>query len=142
MRILGIDPGLRRTGFGVIDVQGNKLGYVASGTIVVPPALSLGERLKVILDNVRDIATRQSPDQAAIEQVFVNSNPHSTLLLGRARGAAICALADRQLPVHEYTAFQIKKTLVGRGHATKDQIQLMVQNLLRLNGSPASDPPD
>ncbi|HLS43342.1 MAG TPA: crossover junction endodeoxyribonuclease RuvC [Paenalcaligenes sp.] len=142
MRILGIDPGLRRTGFGVIDVNGKQLGYVASGTIVVPTTLSLSERLKVILDNVRDVATRHSPDQAAIEQVFVNSNPHSTLLLGQARGAAICALADRQLPVHEYTALQIKKTVVGRGHATKEQIQLMVQHLLRLNGSPASDAAD
>lgn len=142
MRILGIDPGLRRTGFGIITVSGSTLSYVASGTIVVPTDLSLGERLKVILDNVRDVATQHAPDQAAIEQVFVNANPHSTLLLGQARGASICALADSQLPVHEYTALQIKKTVVGRGHASKEQVQLMVQHLLRLNGVPAADAAD
>lgn len=142
MRILGIDPGLRRTGFGLIDVRGAKLEYIASGTIVVPTQLSLGERLKVILDNVREVAKQHKPDQATIEQVFVNANPHSTLLLGQARGAAICALADSQLPVHEYTALQIKKTVVGRGHATKEQVQLMVQHLLRLNGVPAEDAAD
>ncbi|MCQ9617112.1 crossover junction endodeoxyribonuclease RuvC [Paenalcaligenes niemegkensis] len=142
MRILGIDPGLRRTGFGIIDVSGSSLGYVASGTIVVPTELSLGERLKVILDNVRDVAAQHSPDEASIEQVFVNANPHSTLLLGQARGAAICALADSNLPVHEYTALQVKKTVVGRGHADKEQVQAMVQHLLRLNGAPAADAAD
>lgn len=142
MRILGIDPGLRRTGFGVIESQGSSLTYVASGTIVVPTELPLSERLKVILDNVREVVGLYTPEQAAIEHVFVNANPKSTLLLGQARGAALCALADRNLPVMEYTALQIKKTTVGRGHAAKEQVQMMVQHLLRLDGAPAPDAAD
>jgi crossover junction endodeoxyribonuclease RuvC len=108
MRILGIDPGLRRTGFGVIEANGVKLRYIASGTIVVPAGQSLSERLKVILDNVREVARDTQPDRAAMEKVFLNKNPASTLLLGQARGAALCALADTGLPVQEYTALQIK----------------------------------
>jgi len=142
MRILGIDPGLRRTGFGVIDVHGSRLQYVASGTIVVPTDEPLAQRLKVILDNIREIARETSPTVSALEKVFVNANPASTLLLGQARGAALCALADHGLLVHEYTALQIKKSVVGNGHAAKEQVQTMVQHLLRLNGLPASDSAD
>ncbi|MVW73498.1 crossover junction endodeoxyribonuclease RuvC [Bordetella sp. 15P40C-2] len=142
MRVLGIDPGLRRTGFGVIDVEGMRLRYVASGTIVVPPALSLPERLKVILDNLRQVARETQPDVAALEIVFLNTNPQSTLLLGQARGAALCALADSQLAVHEYTALQIKKAVVGTGRAAKEQVQMMVQRLLSLDGTPAPDSAD
>ena len=109
MRILGIDPGLRRTGFGVVDADGMRL-RVASGTIVVPPSLALSERLKVILDNLRQVAQETRPDVAALEIVFLNTNPASTLLLGQARGAALCALADSALAVHEYTALQIKES--------------------------------
>lgn len=142
MRILGIDPGLRRTGFGVIDVQGPSLRYVASGTIVVPPDLPLAERLKLILTHITEVIEQSKPDTSAIEKVFVNSNPASTLLLGQARGAALCALAVGGLEVHEYTALQIKKTVTGSGHAAKEQIQLMVQRLLQLNGLPAPDSAD
>lgn len=142
MRILGIDPGLRKTGFGIIDVNGQQLSYVASGTIVVPTDQPLAARLKVILEHIRELAALHQPTHSAVEQVFVNSNPHTTLLLGQARGAALCALADSQLEVHEYTALQIKKTVVGKGHAAKEQIQLMVQHLLRLNGTPAPDAAD
>ncbi|ARP96281.1 crossover junction endodeoxyribonuclease RuvC [Bordetella genomosp. 13] len=142
MRVLGIDPGLRRTGFGVIDAEGMRLRYVASGTIVVPPALSLPERLKVILDNLREVARETQPDVAALEIVFLNANPASTLLLGQARGAALCALADSSLDVHEYTALQIKKAVVGTGRAAKEQVQMMVQRLLSLNGTPAPDSAD
>lgn len=142
MRILGIDPGLRKTGFGVIDVNGQQLHYVASGTIVVPTEQALAARLQVILEHIRELAALHQPTHSAVEQVFVNSNPHSTLLLGQARGAALCALADSGLEVHEYTALQIKKTVVGRGHAAKEQIQLMVQHLLRLSGAPAPDAAD
>lgn len=142
MRILGIDPGLRKTGFGVIDVSGKQLIYVASGTIVVPTEQPLAARLKVILVHIREIAALHNPTHSAVEQVFVNSNPHSTLLLGQARGAALCALADSNLDVHEYTALQIKKTVTGQGHAQKEQVQLMVQHLLRLNGVPAPDAAD
>ena len=142
MRILGIDPGLRRTGFGVIDVQGPHLQYVASGTIVVPADQALAQRLKVILDSIREIVRDTSPTVSALEKVFVNTNPTSTLLLGQARGAAMCALADQGLLVHEYTALQIKKSVVGNGHAAKEQVQAMVQHLLKLNGTPAPDSAD
>lgn len=142
MRILGIDPGLRRTGFGVIDVQGMRLQYVASGTIVVPSDLPLAQRLKIILDNIREVVQDTSPTVSALEKVFVNTNPASTLLLGQARGAAMCALADSQLEVHEYTALQIKKSVVGNGHAAKEQVQHMVQHLLHLDGLPAADSAD
>jgi crossover junction endodeoxyribonuclease RuvC len=142
MRILGVDPGLRRTGFGVIEVQGSRLRYVASGTIVVPPALPLAERLKVILDNLREVAHDTQPGQAALEKVFLNANPASTLLLGQARGAALCALADCGLTVQEYTALQIKKAVVGTGRADKQQIQMMVRQLLSLDGVPAPDAAD
>ncbi|WP_322996855.1 crossover junction endodeoxyribonuclease RuvC [Castellaniella sp.] len=142
MRILGVDPGLRRTGFGVIEAHGARLRYVASGTIVVPAALPLHARLKVILDNLREVARDTQPDQAAVEKVFLNTNPASTLLLGQARGAALCALADSGLAVQEYTALQIKKAVVGTGRASKEQIQTMVRHLLRLDGTPAPDAAD
>lgn len=142
MRILGIDPGLRRTGFGVIDVQGATLRYVASGTIIVPADQPLSRRLKVILDNIREVVRDTHPDVAGLEKVFVNTNPASTLLLGQARGAAMCALADCDLDVHEYTALQIKKSVVGNGHAQKKQVQVMVKHLLSLSGTPAPDAAD
>jgi len=142
MRILGIDPGLRRTGFGVLDAHGTRLSYVASGTIVVPPSGALAERLKVILDSLRQIIAEHRPDVAAMEKVFLNANPASTLLLGQARGAALCALADGGLAVHEYTALQIKKAVVGTGRAAKPQVQAMIQHLLSLDGVPAPDSAD
>ncbi|HEY9571795.1 MAG TPA: crossover junction endodeoxyribonuclease RuvC [Pusillimonas sp.] len=142
MRILGIDPGLRRTGFGVIEAQGSHLAYVASGTILVPADQPLAQRLKVILDNIREVVQATQPNVSALEKVFVNTNPASTLLLGQARGAAMCALADSMLDVHEYTALQIKKSVVGNGHAAKEQVQKMVQHLLSLSGLPAADSAD
>jgi crossover junction endodeoxyribonuclease RuvC len=142
MRILGVDPGLRRTGFGVVDSQGSRLRYVASGTIVIPSDVSLPERLKVILDNLREVVRQTQPDVAALEIVFVNTNPQSTLLLGQARGAAMCALADSGLTVHEYTALQVKKSVVGHGKAAKEQVQMMVQQLLALEAIPNTDPAD
>lgn len=142
MRILGVDPGLRRTGFGIVEKRGSQLHYVASGTIVVPTQLPLANRLQVILDNLREVARDTQANEAAIEKVFLNANPASTLLLGQARGAALCALADSGLPVHEYTALQIKKSVVGTGRASKAQIQTMVRHLLSLNGEPTPDAAD
>ncbi len=142
MRILGIDPGLRRTGFGVIDVDGPRLLYVASGTIVVPDKLEMAARLKTLLDHIREVAAETQPNVAAIEKVFLNTNPSSTLALGQARGAALCGLADSGLAVHEYTALQIKKSVVGTGRAAKTQVQQMVQHLLSLSGVPAADSAD
>ena len=141
MRILGIDPGLRITGFGVIDVDGPRLSYVASGIVRTPDA-DLPERLGVIFDGVREVIATHRPECAAIEKVFVNVNPQSTLLLGQARGAAICALVDGGIAVSEYTALQTKQATVGYGKANKTQVQEMVRRLLRLSGSPSADAAD
>jgi crossover junction endodeoxyribonuclease RuvC len=144
MRILGIDPGLRTTGFGVIESVGAKLRYVASGTIKTESveSRSLPLRLKVIFDGVREVAQRYQPDCASVEIVFVNVNPQSTLLLGQARGAALTALVFADLGVAEYTALQMKKAIVGHGQARKEQVQEMVMRLLALPGLPGKDAAD
>ena len=141
MRILGIDPGLRITGFGVLDKQGQQLGYVASGCIKTPEG-ELPGRLKVILASLAEVIEAHQPQLVAVEKVFVNVNPQSTLLLGQARGAAICAAVLAGLPVAEYTALQVKQAVVGNGHAKKEQVQDMVQRLLKLNGTPGADAAD
>jgi len=141
MIILGIDPGLRTTGFGVIQKVGNKLRYIASGTIKSGEG-DLPQRLKVILDGVAEVAATYKPDCAAIEKVFVNVNPQSTLLLGQARGAAICALVTHELKVSEYSPTQLKQAVVGTGRATKAQVQDMVARLLALPGLPGTDAAD
>ncbi len=141
IRILGIDPGLRVTGFGVIEKSGAKLYYVASGCIRTQGG-ALPERLKVILDHLGEVIASHRPEQVAVEQVFVNVNPQSTLLLGQARGAAICAAVSRDLPVSEYTALQVKQAVVGNGHAAKEQVQEMVRRLLALAGVPQADAAD
>ena len=141
-RILGIDPGLRITGFGVLDLSGRKLAYVTSGCIRTPQKGSLSERLKSILDGLAEVIAECRPEQIAIEKVFVNANPQSTLLLGQARGTAICAAVMHHLPVAEYTALQVKQAVVGNGHARKEQVQEMVKRLLRLAGAPSPDAAD
>ncbi|RJG15389.1 crossover junction endodeoxyribonuclease RuvC [Massilia cavernae] len=142
MIILGIDPGLRTTGFGVIEKQGSKLRYIASGTIKTGSEGELPPRLKVILDGIGEVVRTYRPDCAAIEKVFVNVNPQSTLLLGQARGAAITALVSQDLSVAEYTALQVKQAVVGTGKAAKEQVQDMVSRLLVLPGLPGSDAAD
>lgn len=144
MRILGIDPGLRTTGFGVIDVQGQHLRYVASGTIstVKHDSSDLPSRLKLLFDGVCEVAQHYQADCACVEIVFVNVNPQSTLLLGQARGAVITALVSKDLPVAEYTALQMKQAVVGYGRAQKGQVQEMVRRLLELPGLPGTDAAD
>jgi crossover junction endodeoxyribonuclease RuvC len=144
MRILGIDPGLRTTGFGVVEVHGAELIYVASGTISTMHIEKdqLPARLKVLYDGIREVVTRYEPDAASVEIVFVNVNPQSTLLLGQARGAAVTALVSCDLPVAEYTALQMKQAVVGYGRADKTQVQEMVRRLLNLPGLPGSDAAD
>ena len=142
MIILGIDPGLRTTGFGVIEKQGSKLRYIASGTIKTGSDGELPPRLKVILHGIGEVVRTYRPDCAAIEKVFVNVNPQSTLLLGQARGAAITALVGSDLSVAEYTALQVKQAVVGTGKAAKEQVQDMVSRLLLLPGLPGSDAAD
>ena len=145
MRILGIDPGLRTTGFGVIDAgSGGHLQYVASGTISTQKVQThaLADRLKVLFDGIGEVVQRYQPDSAAIEIVFVNVNPQSTLLLGQARGALITALVTRNLPIAEYTALQMKQAVAGHGRAQKTQVQEMVRRLLTLSGLPGTDAAD
>ena len=115
MKILGIDPGLRTTGFGVIEHSGGRLRYISSGC-VKSGAGDLALRLKSILDGIAEVIAAHRPQEVAIEKVFVNVNPHSTLLLGQARGTAICAAVIAGLPVAEYTALQVKQAVVGKGH--------------------------
>jgi crossover junction endodeoxyribonuclease RuvC len=141
LRILGIDPGLRITGFGIIEKNGGSLAYIASGCIKSGDA-DLPERLKTILAGLREVIGAHRPQQVAIEKVFVNVNPASTLALGQARGTAICAAVDAGLPVAEYTALQVKQAVVGKGHAKKEQVQEMVKRLLRLPGAPSTDAAD
>jgi crossover junction endodeoxyribonuclease RuvC len=141
MRILGIDPGLRITGYGLLDKQGQQLSYIASGCIKTPDG-ELPERLKEILESLGAVIAWHQPQQVAVEKVFVNVNPQSTLMLGQARGAAICAAVLANLPVAEYTALQVKQAVVGNGHADKKQVQQMVQRLLKLSGIPGPDASD
>ncbi|MDR3429793.1 MULTISPECIES: crossover junction endodeoxyribonuclease RuvC [Silvimonas] len=142
MRILGIDPGSRVTGFGVLDIAGQQRAYVASGCIRTPVGGTLPERIASLLEGIAQVAATYQPDVAAVEQVFVNVNPQSTLMLGQARGAVISALVIAKLPISEYTALQVKQAVVGNGHADKDQVQHMVQRLLKLNGLPQADAAD
>jgi crossover junction endodeoxyribonuclease RuvC len=142
VRILGIDPGLRITGFGIIDKTGQKLAYVTSGCIRSDDRDSLPQRLKTLLDGIAEVIAAHRPDAAAVEKVFVNVNPQSTLLLGQARGAAISALVLAGLPVAEYTALQVKQAVVGHGKAAKEQVGHMVTRLLRLPGEPGADAAD
>jgi crossover junction endodeoxyribonuclease RuvC len=141
LRILGIDPGLNRTGYGVIGISGSQLTYLAAGVITVP-AGELHERLGTILSELTGVIRDVRPQVATIEKVFVNVNPKSTLLLGQARGAAICAAVQAGLAVHEYAALQIKQAVVGFGQADKRQVQTMVQRLLALAAPPPTDAAD
>jgi crossover junction endodeoxyribonuclease RuvC len=142
VRILGIDPGLRITGFGVVDKVGQKLAYVTSGCVRTNDADSLPERIRTLLDGIGEVIAAHRPAEAVVEKVFVNVNPQSTLLLGQARGAAISALVAAGLPVAEYTALQVKQAVVGHGKAAKEQVQHMVTRLLNLPGTPSPDAAD
>ena len=140
-RILGIDPGLRVTGFGILEMHGGKLCYVMSGCIRTTGS-SLPVRLGVIVRDLAHVIAETRPTEVAVEKVFVNVNPNSTLLLGQARGAAIAAAVLAGLPVTEYTAGQVKQAVVGAGRALKPQVQEMVRRLLALPGIPAADAAD
>lgn len=140
-RILGIDPGSRITGFGIIEIDGRKLSYVESGCVRAGNGDFAG-RLKTIFDGLCDIVEIYAPDEVAIEQVFMHRNPDSALKLGQARGAAICAVMSKGLNISEYTPSEIKKATVGKGNAAKDQVQHMVTALLKLPGTPQEDAAD
>jgi len=140
-RILGIDPGSRITGYGVIDMAGQRSFHVASGCIRVPEG-GLPERLKAIFDGVTEAIRVHRPEEMAVEVVFMNRNADSALKLGQARGAAIVAGVQQDLPVFEFTPAQIKQAIVGRGRAEKAQVQYMVKVLLGLNNVPETDAAD
>ena len=140
-RILGIDPGLRVTGFGLIVAAGGRLQYIASGCVRNTGG-ELPDRLHIIIRDLASVIVEHRPTEVAVEKVFVNANPHSTLLLGQARGAAISAAVLADLPVAEYTALQIKQAVVGHGKAAKGQVQEMVRRLLALPAPPSTDAAD
>ena len=134
VRIIGIDPGLRRCGWGIIESEGNRLRFIACGTLTPPVELSLAERLAELHAGLRALIQLHLPDEAAVEETFVNAGPRSALQLGQARGVALMTPASLGLKVGEYAANLVKKSVVGSGHAEKTQVQLMVKTLL-----PAAD---
>jgi crossover junction endodeoxyribonuclease RuvC len=141
MRVLGIDPGSHRTGWGLVDRQGSRLTHVASGTVVVGD-LPLATRLKVIADGLAQVLTLHRPDAVAVETLFYARNAASALQLGHARGVALLCAAQRGLPVFEYTAGQIKQATTGRGRAGKEQVQAMVKVALGVQGAMGLDASD
>lgn len=140
VRILGLDPGLRHTGWGIVDKEGAKLKFVAAGVINPDTTLDLADRLAELHNCLRKVITQWCPDEAAVEETFVNKNPNSTLKLGQARGVVLLAPAIHGIKVAEYTPNQIKKMVVGAGHAEKSQVDLMVRTLLKT--APEKMPPD
>ena len=141
-RIIGFDPGLRRTGWGVIDVSGARLSYVACGTIKTGNDGSLAERLLVLHDGIDAVVRQMNPDEAAVEQTFVNKDAVATLKLGHARAMALLVPARAGLAVSEYAPNQVKKTVVGVGHADKEQVHVMVKMLLPQSDAQGADAAD
>ena len=142
MLIIGLDPGLGTTGWGIVAKSGNRLSHVANGQVKTDPAMPLAERLVVLDRELTDVILAHRPDTSAVEEVFVNSNPQSTLKLGQARGVCLLALARAGLPVAEYATRLVKKALVGTGGADKAQVQAMLRVLLpgvKLAGADAAD---
>jgi crossover junction endodeoxyribonuclease RuvC len=142
MRILGLDPSLRCTGWGIVDKTGNRLTHIVNGQVKTDPKASLPERLVTLDAELTDVILRHHPDAAAVEEVFVNKNPQSTLKLGQARGVCLLAAARAGLPVSEYATRLVKKAIVGTGGAEKAQVQAMLGVLLpgvKLAGADAAD---
>lgn len=140
-RILGIDPGSRLTGFGVVDCEGERASYVASGSVNSVDG-EFPERLKMIFRSVSEIVAEYRPDVVAVESVFMHKNAGSALKLGHARSAAICATFELDLTVFEYAPREIKQAIVGTGAATKEQVQHMIRQMLMLDGDPSPDAAD
>ena len=141
-RLVGFDPGLRKTGWGIIDVEGSRLSHVANGVVKTDGNLSLAERLVQLYDGLGQVISDWQPVSAAVEETFVNKNPNSTLKLGQARGISLLVPAMAGLPVAEYSPNHIKKTVVGAGHAGKEQVKTMLGILLpgvKINGEDAGD---
>lgn len=142
VRIVGLDPGLRITGWGIIEKDGTNIRYIAHGRVASIESTFLAERLQSIYQGLEDIMKQFSPEEAAVEETFVNMNPRSTLKLGMARGVVLLAPALHKIPVYEYTPTQVKKSVVGAGRADKNQISFMVQRLLPRCGPVSLDAAD
>jgi len=142
IRILGLDPGLRRTGWGVVACEGSRLVHVAHGVIAAPERLPFSDRLLFLFERLVEVIAEQAPHEAAVEEVFVNMNPSSTLKLGHARACALIAPAQAGLPVAEYATRLIKKAVVGTGAAEKAQVGFMVRRLLPSAGATCADSAD
>lgn len=142
IRIIGLDPGLKTTGWGVIDVAGSRVMHVGHGTIVSDSQQPLAERLAALFEGLCTVIRSLNPHEAAVEETFVNMNPLSTLRLGAARGVVMLAPAVCKLPVSEYAANRVKRSVVGVGHAEKDQVAAMVRRLLPLAGDVRQDAAD
>ncbi len=142
IRILGVDPGLRHTGWGVITMDGPRLGWVAHGVINPDPKMDLADRLGFLCEELRAVIHEHDPNEASVEETFVNINPKSTLLLGQARGAALATLAAARLKVHEFAARKVKQAIVGTGAADKTQVAFMVRRLLPKAGDVSADAAD
>lgn len=140
--VLGVDPGSRKTGFGLVLQQGSSVSYVASGVVRIPPELELAERLQLIFESLTSVIQRHQPNEFAIESVFMSKSAGSALKLGQARGAAMVAATSQGLPVSEYEARKVKQSVVGTGAADKTQVQHMVMTLLKLDCSPQEDAAD
>ncbi len=130
MKIIGIDPGSRKTGYGIIEKEGNRNQYIGSGTIHLKETLVLAERLVILDEKLAEILREFEPDCGSIETIFFSKNAKSALILGHARGVALLKLASQQLPIYEYTPLEVKQTIVGTGRASKEQVQHMVRVLL------------
>lgn len=142
IRILGIDPGSRATGFGIVEQSGFDLNFVACGVVHSTPTLSMSERLKEIYQGIRAVINRHNPHYAAIEQVFVARNPNSAIKLGQTRGVLMLAISQASLPLQEFSPKAVKQAVVGYGQAGKEQIQQAVRALLQLSSAPSSDAAD
>jgi crossover junction endodeoxyribonuclease RuvC len=140
--VLGIDPGLQRTGWGIIACTGARISWVGHGVVAPPTQMPLADRLSFLVDGLSDILSTYSPSEAAVEEVFMAKNAQSALLLGHARGATLAILAQRRVSVSEYATRRIKKALVGTGSAEKDQVAFMVRRLLPQSGSVSADAAD
>ncbi|MDZ4759513.1 MAG: crossover junction endodeoxyribonuclease RuvC [Alphaproteobacteria bacterium] len=142
IRILGVDPGLRHTGWGVIEMLGGRLSWLAHGVIEPDPRAGMAERLALLATGLRTVIVDHGPHESAVEETFVNMNPRSTLLLGQARGVALATLAAAGLPVVEFAARKVKQSIVGTGAADKSQVAFMVRHLLPLAGEVSADAAD
>jgi crossover junction endodeoxyribonuclease RuvC len=142
IRILGVDPGLRNTGWGIVDAQGTRLSFVASGCVRSEGGLAMGARLRQLQEGLCEVIARHAPQEAAIEETFVNRDPQSALKLGQARGVALVAAALSGLEIEEYAANLVKKAVVGNGHAEKAQVAMMVRVLLPASFAASKDAAD